>query len=91
MPRPDGRSNDALRPVRFRLGFTEYAEGSVWIEAGRTWVLCNVTVEESVPPWLKGQGRGWLTAEYAMLPRSTHTRTPREPGCRAGGRRRSSA
>lgn len=84
MPRPDGRSNDALRPVRFHLGFTEYAEGSVLIEAGRTRVLCNVTVEEGVPPWLKGQGRGWLTAEYAMLPRSTHTRTPREAGLQSG-------
>lgn len=84
MPRPDGRANDALRPVRFHLGFAEYAEGSVLIEAGRTRVLCAVTVEESVPSWLKGQGRGWLTAEYAMLPRSTHTRTPREPGLQSG-------
>jgi ribonuclease PH len=89
MPRPDGRSNDALRPVRFRLGFTEYAEGSVWIEAGRTWVLCNVTVEESVPPWLKGQGRGWLTA--ACCPGAPTPGRPGRPGCRAGGRRRSSA
>ncbi|MDW8064417.1 MAG: ribonuclease PH [Anaerolineae bacterium] len=84
MPRPDGRPNDALRPIRFHLGFIEYAEGSVLIEAGRTRVLCNVTVEGNVPPWLKGQGRGWLTAEYAMLPRSTHTRTPREAGLQSG-------
>jgi len=67
-----------LRPLRLRRGYTEYAEGSVLIEMGRTRVLCNASVEDRVPDFLRGTGRGWLTAEYAMLPRSTHTRTLRE-------------
>jgi ribonuclease PH len=76
--RPDGRRPDELRPAQFTLNYTDYAEGSVLVEMGRTRVLCNATVEESLPPWLKGQGRGWLTAEYSLLPRSTHKRSPRE-------------
>jgi ribonuclease PH len=76
--RRDGRAWDELRPVRMKPGFVEYAEGSVLIEAGRTRVLCNATVEDSVPPWRLGSGAGWVTAEYALLPRSTHRRTRRE-------------
>ncbi len=76
--RHDGRRADELRPVRIERGFTEYAEGSVLIAFGRTRVLCTASVEESVPPFLKGTGQGWVTAEYGMLPRATHTRTPRE-------------
>ena len=76
--RPDGRRCDELRPVTFTLDFVEYPEGSVLIEMGRTRVLCNVSVEEQVPAWMIGEGTGWLTAEYALLPRSTHTRTRRE-------------
>lgn len=84
-PRPDGRQPDELRPIRFILDYVEYPEGSVLVEWGRTRVLCNVTFQEGVPRWLAGSGQGWLTAEYALLPRSTHTRTPRENGT-AGGR-----
>jgi ribonuclease PH len=76
--RPDGRLHDDLRPVDFILDYVEYAEGSVLIEVGRTRVLCNVSVEEKAPTWMMGQGVGWLTAEYALLPRSTHVRTRRE-------------
>ena len=76
--RPDGRRSDELRPISFALDYVEYPEGSVLVEVGRTRVLCNVSVEEKVPPWMSGTGVGWLTAEYALLPRSTHTRTPRE-------------
>jgi ribonuclease PH len=80
--RVDGRANDALRPVSITPDFIAYPEGSVLIEMGHTRVLCNVTVEDTLPPWLRHQGsgdeQGWLTAEYALLPRSTHTRTPRE-------------
>ena len=76
--RTDGRRADELRPVRFTPGYVDYPEGSVLIEMGATRVLCNVSVEERVPGWMVGRGTGWLTAEYAMLPRSTHTRTPRE-------------
>ncbi|HID90145.1 MAG TPA: ribonuclease PH, partial [Anaerolineae bacterium] len=76
--RPDGRSPDELRPVRFLLDYVEHAEGSVLVEMGRTRVLCNLTLQEGVPGWLVGSGQGWLTAEYALLPRSTHIRTPRE-------------
>ena len=78
MARVDGRANDELRPTKMTLGVQEYAEGSVLIETGQTRVLCAVSVEERVPPFLRGSGQGWITAEYAMLPRSTHTRTPRE-------------
>ncbi len=76
--RPDGRRPDELRPVEFTLDYITYPEGSVLIAMGQTRVLCNVTVEEEVPHWLEGQGSGWLTAQYALLPRSTHTRTRRE-------------
>jgi len=72
------RSADALRPVTFTRNFTRYAEGSVLVCFGETRVLCNATVEENVPPFLRGQGKGWVTAEYAMLPRATHSRSPRE-------------
>ena len=67
-----------MRPVRFELGFTRYAEGSVLVSFGETRVLCNATVEESIPPFLRGREQGWVTAEYAMLPRATHQRSPRE-------------
>ncbi len=76
--RPDGRANDELRPVVITPDYITYPEGSVLIEMGQTKVICNVSVEERVPPWLIGQNQGWVTAEYGMLPRSTHTRTPRE-------------
>jgi len=78
MPRLDGRRPDQLRPVSFTPGYTDYAEGSVLVTIGGTRVLCNASVENKVPPWLVGKGQGWLTAEYSLLPRSTHTRTPRE-------------
>jgi ribonuclease PH len=83
--RKDNRANDELRPVRISPGFQPHAEGSTLIELGQTRVICAVTVEDRVPAFLRGEGRGWITAEYAMLPRSTNTRTPREVG-RAGGR-----
>lgn len=76
--RPDGRPPDALRPTRITPGAQAFAEGSALIEAGNTRVLCAVSIEDGVPRFLRGNGRGWLTAEYAMLPRSTHTRAPRE-------------
>jgi len=76
--RPDGRLPEALRPIRFERNFTRYAEGSVLVSFGETRVLCNATVEEKVPSFMKGEGRGWVTAEYAMLPRATHSRSARE-------------
>ena len=76
--RPDGRRNDQLRPVRITPHFFRFAEGSVLIEIGDTRVACAVSVEERVPPWLVGKGRGWVTAEYAMLPRATQSRNARE-------------
>ncbi len=76
--RSDGRSGGELRPVNFTLDYVEYPEGSVLIEVGHTRVLCNVSVEETTPAWMGEEGTGWLTAEYALLPRSTHTRTRRE-------------
>lgn len=76
--RTDGRRNDELRPVKITPGYIDYPEGSVLIEAGKTRVLCAVSVQPGVPRWLEGQNQGWVTAEYAMLPRATHTRTPRE-------------
>ena len=76
--RPSGRAPDALRPVRITRGFTRHAEGSVLVEFGDTRVLCTASVEDKVPPFLRGAGRGWLTAEYGMLPRATHTRSDRE-------------
>ena len=76
--RTDGRAPDALRPVKVTPGYVIHPEGSVLIEMGHTRVLCNASVIPRVPSWLAGTGRGWVTAEYALLPRSTHTRTPRE-------------
>jgi len=77
MSRIDNRANDELRPVRIILSYQSFAEGSALIELGQTRVLCSVSMEERVPPFLKGSGQGWVTAEYSMLPRSTLTRTPR--------------
>jgi ribonuclease PH len=76
--RPSGREPDQLRPVDFTRQFTKHAEGSVLVSFGDTRVLCTASVEPGVPRFLKGQGKGWLTAEYGMLPRSTHTRSGRE-------------
>ena len=78
MPRIDDRADDRLRPVRVTLGYQSFAEGSALIELGQTRVLCSVSMEERVPGFLKGGRQGWVTAEYAMLPRSTITRTPRD-------------
>lgn len=76
--RPSQRQPDQLRPVRLTRGFTCHAEGSVLVEFGATRVLCTASVEESLPPFLRGKGQGWLTAEYGMLPRATGERTQRE-------------
>ena len=76
--RPSGRTASQIRPVTITRNFTCHAEGSVLVEFGNTKVLCNATVEEGVPRFMKGQGKGWITAEYSMLPRSTHTRSQRE-------------
>ncbi len=76
--RPNGRAADALRPVRITRQYTRHAEGAVLIEFGETKVLCTASVEEKVPPHKKGSGEGWVTAEYGMLPRATHTRSDRE-------------
>ena len=76
--RPSGRRPDQLRPVRMTRGYTRHAEGSVLVEFGDTRVLCTASVESRVPPFLRDKGVGWLTAEYGMLPRSTHTRSERE-------------
>lgn len=76
--RPDGRAADQLRDVLIELNTSPYAEGSAVITMGETKVLCTASVEERIPPWRKGSGRGWVTAEYAMLPRSTQTRTERD-------------
>jgi ribonuclease PH len=78
MPRFEGRAATALRPVRFTRRYTRHAEGSVLVEMGGTRVLCTASVEEKVPAFLKGKGQGWVTAEYGMLPRATHTRGQRE-------------
>lgn len=76
--RPSGRAADELRPVRFIPDFTRHAEGSVLAEFGDTRVLCTASLEDRVPPWMRGQGSGWVTGEYGMLPRATHTRSVRE-------------
>jgi ribonuclease PH len=76
--RIDGRRRDQIRPVKVTRNFTKHAEGSVLIEMGDTKVICTASIEEKVPPFLKGKGTGWVTAEYAMLPRATHDRSPRE-------------
>jgi len=83
MPRrPDGRGAAELRPLDFTVGMQKHAEGSILIKCGDTWVLCAASVEEKVPSFLEGKGLGWVTAEYGMLPRSTHTRTGRAAGGR---------
>ncbi|KOO02882.1 ribonuclease PH [Vibrio nereis] len=85
--RPNDRQADQIRPIKITRNYTAYAEGSVLVEFGNTKVLCNATVEENVPRWLKGQGKGWVTAEYGMLPRSTHSRMRREAASgKQGGR-----
>ena len=87
MPRPDGRSPDQLREVRFARGWLDHAEGSVLVEFGATRVLCAASVTEDVPRWRRGSGLGWVTGEYAMLPRATNTRSDRESvKGRLGGR-----
>jgi ribonuclease PH len=78
MARPSGRAPDELRRVSFTRRFAKHAEGSVLVEFGDTQVLCTASVEETVPPFLRGKGQGWVTAEYGMLPRATHTRSARE-------------
>jgi ribonuclease PH len=85
MPREDGRPLDATRPTTLTRSYARYAEGSCLIEVGETKVLCTASVEDKVPPFLKGKGQGWLTAEYAMLPRATHTRSSRD-GAKPNGR-----
>ena len=87
MTRPDGRAADALRPVRITRGWLDHAEGSVLVEFGKTRVLCAASVTEEVPRWRRGSGLGWVSAEYAMLPRATNTRNDRESvKGRLGGR-----
>jgi len=78
MPRPSGRAPDEMRVIALEPGYAKYAEGSCLVRFGDTHVLCTATVEERVPPFLRNTGAGWVTAEYGMLPRSTHTRTDRE-------------
>jgi len=85
--RPSGRAADALRPISLQRGFTRHAEGSVLVGFGDTRVLCTASIEEKVPPFLRGKGEGWVTAEYGMLPRATHTRNAREAALgKQGGR-----
>src|SRR6185295_12141089 len=87
MARLDGRTPDAVRETRLTPNFTMHAEGSVLIEVGRTRVICTASVEDRVPPFLRGSGKGWITAEYGMLPRATSTRTQREASTgKIGGR-----
>src|SRR2546430_2629473 len=86
MPRTDGRAPNELRPVSIIPGTMRYAEGSCTITAGETQVICTASVEDRVPPFLKNSGKGWVTAEYSMLPRSCKTRTPRDTGKGPNGR-----
>lgn len=76
--RPENRSRESLRPVTFEGGVSRYAEGSCLVKFGQTHVLCTASVDENVPRWMKGKGKGWVTAEYGMLPRATHSRNSRE-------------
>lgn len=76
--RPSGRTPDEMRAITIETGFTKHAEGSCLISFGDTRVLCTASIEERIPPWLRGKGEGWVTGEYSMLPRSTHTRSGRE-------------
>jgi ribonuclease PH len=85
-PRHDGRRPNERRPIKVKRRYTQVAAGSVLIQCGRTTVLCTASVEEQVPPWMKGQGRGWVTAEYSMLPGSTQPRKPRERAGKTDGR-----
>src|SRR2546427_10159635 len=78
MPRPDGRRPDELRSVKITRRYLKYAEGSVLIELGDTRVVCAASIEERVPPWLRGAGQGWITPEYGMIPRATQERNPPE-------------
>src|SRR5919107_2526511 len=78
MPRKDGRADDELRPVTFERDYTEFAAGSVLVSFGKTRVLCTASVDDDVPRWLRGTGRGWVTAEYSLLPGSTGDRVARE-------------
>ncbi|MCX6377931.1 MAG: ribonuclease PH [Armatimonadetes bacterium] len=86
MPRFDGRGSSQMRPAKITTNFMPYAEGSCLIEMGNTRVICTATIEEKVPPFMKGQDRGWVTAEYSMLPRATQTRSSRETKSGPGGR-----
>ena len=87
LARRDGRANNELRSVRIEPGYQSFAEGSALIELGKTRVICSASIDERVPSFLRGQGQGWVTAEYGMLPRSTASRTPREQGSgRSSGR-----
>jgi len=86
MIRIDRRVATQIRPVLFKVYYLDYAEGSVLIEAGQTRVLCAASIEERVPPFLEGTGQGWVTAEYSMLPRATHTRNSREREGKTSGR-----
>jgi ribonuclease PH len=86
MPRPDGRRPDQLRPISFTRHYTRHAPGSVLVRMGHTVVLCTCSVEPKVPDFLVGKGKGWLTAEYGMLPGSTHTRKPRDKAGKVDGR-----
>lgn len=86
MQRHDGRKPDELRPLKIKRRYTRTAAGSVLIQAGRTTVLCTAGVEADLPPWLRGKGKGWVTAEYNMLPGSTSPRKPRERGGKIDGR-----
>lgn len=84
--RPSGRSFNELRPVSFEVGYAKHAEGSCLVRFGDTHVLCTASWDETTPSWLRGQGRGWVTAEYGMLPRATHERTKREAKAGQSGR-----
>ncbi|MCL6450039.1 MAG: ribonuclease PH [Acetobacteraceae bacterium] len=86
MGRLDGRKAAELRPLKITRGYLKFAEGSALVELGDTWVVCSASVEDKVPPFLRGTGKGWVTAEYGMLPRATPTRNPRDPGGRGAGR-----
>jgi ribonuclease PH len=79
MSRSDGRAPDQVRPITLETGYTKHAEGSCLVRMGDTWVLCTASVEDGVPPFLRGKGQGWVTAEYGMLPRATNTRGRRNP------------
>jgi ribonuclease PH len=86
MPRPDARKPGQLRPLSFKRKYTGTAPGSVLVKMGRTTVLCTCTAEPKVPDWMAGRGKGWMTAEYGMLPGSTNTRKPRDKGGKIDGR-----